>query len=240
MRVEFAGVPGSGKSTLASQLLRSYPFISPFALPHPLLRLPLGPLRHHAARSLLRHKSRRLTKALRRSASPLIELVHHTAHAHVHLPPSARRQFAAWTLDSFTLRLLADELLTNHEPFLNDEGTAHRAITLFADHPSLPNESLILDYLSHLPPLDLLVIVDAPDQDCLLRIQRRSKGPPRRFQLHPDPHTIRNYFTNARRIASLTARYLRSEGTTVLHLDTSRTDPNTSLDLVTNALPGPP
>lgn len=107
-------------------------------------------------------------------------------------------------------RLDEDEIL------LLEEGALHRAINLFSWHKDGLRFDLVDQYLEHLPALDLVVRVDAPQESCWQRSQAR--GLPRRLR-QKDDDTKALFFENAGRIVARISAHLAVSGRPAIVVD---------------------
>jgi hypothetical protein len=106
--------------------------------------------------------------------------------------------------------------LDEDEILLLEEGLLHRAINLFSWHQDGPGFDLVDQYLDHVPALNLVVRVDAPQESCWQRSQAR--GLPSRLR-QKDDETTALFFENAGRIVARISAHLAGSGRPAIVVD---------------------
>ncbi|PNX52068.1 MAG: hypothetical protein BV458_10680 [Thermoplasmata archaeon M9B2D] len=182
MIIELTGVPGAGKSTVLEKLKKSKETQGTiFDIQKYVLERSILPLKGKAAYelALLSHIFL-LTSADRRLLKNVFSLVRNSSNSLFHKANILRN-----TLKKLIIyRYIADR----EERFLIDEGVSHIPFTVFVDIGRTISGEKVEAFMRELPPVDLLLVVDAPDDVLLDRvIARGSKGHRRiNFDSHED------------------------------------------------------
>jgi len=182
MIIELTGVPGAGKSTILERLKKAKETqgtifdVQKYVLERSILPLK-GKVGYEVA--LFSHIFL-LTSADRHLLKTVFSLVRKSSNSLFHKANILRN-----TLKKLIIyRYIADR----KERFLIDEGVSHIPLTVFVDIGRTISGEKLEAFMRDLPPIDLLLVVDAPDDLLLERvIERGPKGHRRiNFGSHED------------------------------------------------------
>jgi hypothetical protein len=182
MIIELTGVPGAGKSTILEKLKKAKETQGTiFDVQKYILERSILPLKGKAGYELaLLSRIYLLTSGDWHLLKNVFSVVRNSSNSLFHKVNILRN-----TLKKLIIyRYIADR----EERFLIDEGVSHIPLTVFVDVGRKISGENVEAFLRDLPPVDLLLVVDAPDDLLLERvIARGSKGHRRiNFGSHED------------------------------------------------------
>ncbi len=224
-KVEFSGVPGSGKSTLTRELSGEARIFDPLRLQNEVfsqgfvVRALSGTAPRVARKLRERAFEKRINgeiEKLRMMRPDLVDTVSQAVRDVENEPKKRKEKLLFWTLRSQVLSTIAEDTLSGSDIFIDDEGRAHRATTLYAGARRFHQ---MQDYLHYTTGLDLFVVVDAPNDICVQRMEQRKKGVPIRLKEASDAD-IESYLDASREIADRVAEFLSRRGVAILRVNT--------------------
>lgn len=225
MWIEFLGGVGSGKSSLATALKERFT-MAELAVNSPQEALE-SRLAHSLPKMIHNKRSGRAARwALLAGYQARFALKHtklvwqawHASQELQHLPGWHRKTIFNRFLESAGWYEGLSHQVHSKSVVIVDEGLAHRSINLFAWQSGDLDTKAIQAYIEHLPKLSLTILVCTPTQVCLERAYNR--GLPLRLR-GKDPQTIRRFIENSHAVATLAAKILALNGTTVVKIDNS-------------------